>query len=109
MYKKDLKKLSEKQLKMLVGALKRSRDASQNIYDRTDGVITHGGGRKELKQHLRWYETQLSKVLLVLYEKHGGALSSKAHAEYGRLSATLSPNLQKKLRTVRWDQPRGKK
>ena len=69
MYKKDLKKLSPKELKMLSSALKRSRDASQNIYDRTQGVIKANGGRKELGQHLRWYERQLNKVLSVLAQK----------------------------------------
>ena len=69
MYKKDLKKLTPKALKALASALKRSRDASQNIYDRTQGVITHAGGRKELKQHRGWYERQLDKVYAVMADK----------------------------------------
>jgi hypothetical protein len=71
MYKKDLKKLSLKELKTLASALKRSRDAAQNIFDRTEGVIKHNGGRKELKQHLSWYERQLNKTYEVLSDKHG--------------------------------------
>lgn len=71
MYKKDLKKLSERDLKRLAAALKRSRDASQNIVDKTEGVIKHNGGRKELKQHLSWYERQLNKTYEVLSDKHG--------------------------------------
>lgn len=69
MYKNDLKKLTPKTLKSLASALKRSRDAAQNIYDRTEGVITHDGGRKELKQHLGWYERQLDKVYAVMAYK----------------------------------------
>ena len=69
MYKKDLKKLSDKELKRLASATKRSRDASQNIFDKTQGVITHGGGRKELKQHLSWYERQLNKIYEVMAAK----------------------------------------
>lgn len=69
MYKKDLKKLDYRELKKLVTALKRSRDASQNIYDKTDGVIKHNQGRKELKQHLAWYERQLNKAYEVLASK----------------------------------------
>lgn len=65
MYKKDLKKLSPKELSNLTKALKRCRDASQSIVDNTAGVISDGGGRKELKQHLRWYNNQLDKVYAV--------------------------------------------
>lgn len=69
MYKKDLKKLDYRELKKLVTALKRSRDASQNIYDKTEGIIKHNAGRKELKQHLGWYERQLNKAFEVLAAK----------------------------------------
>ena len=69
MYKKDLKKLSDKDLKRLATATKRSRNASQNIFDKTQGVIKHGGGRKELKQHLGWYERQLNKIYEVMAAK----------------------------------------
>lgn len=65
MYKKDLSKLSPKELSNLTKALKRCRDASQSIVDNTAGVIPDGGGRKELKQHLRWYNAQLDKVYAV--------------------------------------------
>lgn len=66
MYKKDLKKLEYKQLKKLVSGLTRCRNASQSIVDATEGVVKSGGGRKELKQHLRWYERQLNKAEEVL-------------------------------------------
>jgi len=69
MYKKDLKKLSDRELKRLASACKRSRDASQNIYDKTQGVIKHNAGRKELKQHLGWYERQLNKIYEVMAAK----------------------------------------
>tara|TARA_R100000963_G_C4636287_1_gene100348 strand:+ start:778 stop:1140 length:363 start_codon:yes stop_codon:yes gene_type:complete len=76
MYKKDLKKLTMKELKTLASALKRSRDAAQNIFDRTDGVIKHNGGRKELKQHLGWYERQLNKVYAVITDATPGPSKS---------------------------------
>ena len=69
MYKKDLKKLEVKTLRKLVRSLKRSRDASQAIVDATQGVLKQGQGRKELQQHLRWYERQLNKAEEVLTMK----------------------------------------
>ncbi len=62
MYRKDLSKLTPKELANLTKALKRCRDASQSIVDNTAGVIPEKGGRKELKSHLRWYNSQLDTV-----------------------------------------------
>ena len=69
MYKNDLNKLPLPTLKKLRTALRRSRDASQNIFDLTQGVIKQNAGRKELGQHLRWYENQLNKVEEVIFKK----------------------------------------
>ena len=87
MYKKDFKKLSAPELKRLISALKRSRDAAQNIVDRTEGVITYNGGRKELQQHLRWYEKQLNKAFEVAASQEmskPAATKKKIRKKYGR-------------------------
>ncbi len=72
MYQKDLKKFDAKELKKLMTAMKRGRDASQRTLDLAEAARVARKGnigaksRQELRKALRFFEKSINTAELVL-------------------------------------------
>jgi hypothetical protein len=72
MYQKDLKKFDPKELKKLLTALKRGRDASQKSLDIAEAARSLRKGnigaksRQELKKSLRFFEKSINSAEVAL-------------------------------------------